>query len=110
MGLMVPMVESVEQARMIVESAKYPPEGCRGASFHVAHDDYSEGDVQGKMQSAYGAFLDVHQASGDGRVDAPPDLRDAAIMNVARIYFDVERWDEAKKYYRMIGKRSPLKH
>jgi tetratricopeptide (TPR) repeat protein len=62
---------------------------------------------QGKMQSAYGAFLDVHQASGDGRVAAPPDLRDAAIMNVARIYFDVERWDEAKKYYRMIDKRSP---
>jgi tetratricopeptide (TPR) repeat protein len=62
---------------------------------------------QGKLQSAYGAFLDVHQASGDGRVDAPPDLQDAAIMNVARIYFDVERWDEAKKYYRMIGKRSP---
>ncbi len=62
---------------------------------------------QGKLQSAYGAFLDVHQASGDGRVDAPPDLQDAAIMNVARIYFDVERWEEAKKYYRMIGKRSP---
>jgi tetratricopeptide (TPR) repeat protein len=62
---------------------------------------------QGKLQSAYGAFLDVHQASADGRVDAPPELRDAAIMNVARIYFDVERWDEAKKYYRMIGKRSP---
>jgi hypothetical protein len=62
---------------------------------------------QGKLQSAYGAFLDVHQVSGDGRVDAPPELRDAAIMNVARIYFDVERWDEAKKYYRMIGKRSP---
>ena len=52
MGLMVPMVESVEQARMIVESAKYPPAGRRGASFHVAHDDYSEGDVQAKMESA----------------------------------------------------------
>jgi tetratricopeptide (TPR) repeat protein len=62
---------------------------------------------QGKLQSAYGAFLDVHQASGDGRVAAPPDLQDAAIMNVARIYFDVERWDEANKYYRMIGKKSP---
>ncbi|MSS73404.1 MAG: aldolase [Candidatus Latescibacteria bacterium] len=52
MGLMVPMVESVEQARRIVQAAKYPPVGRRGAAFSVAHDDYLEGDVVTKMQSA----------------------------------------------------------
>ncbi|MGN6361166.1 MAG: HpcH/HpaI aldolase family protein [Thermomicrobiales bacterium] len=40
MGLMVPMVESEEQARLIVNSAKYPPTGRRGAAFGVMHDDY----------------------------------------------------------------------
>ena len=46
-----PAVESVEQARLIVQSAKYPPVGRRGAAFGVAHDDYSGGDVGEKIRS-----------------------------------------------------------
>lgn len=52
MGIMVPMVESVEQAQRIVRAAKYPPQGRRGAAFGVAHDDYHAGDI---MQSMAGA-------------------------------------------------------
>src|SRR3954451_9908998 len=52
MGLMVPMVETAEQARTIVQSAKYPPRGARGAGFSLAHDDYAGGDVATKMESA----------------------------------------------------------
>jgi 2-dehydro-3-deoxyglucarate aldolase/4-hydroxy-2-oxoheptanedioate aldolase len=52
MGLMVPMVETEEQARVIVESSKYPPLGQRGAAFGVAHDDYKGGDLLEKMRSA----------------------------------------------------------
>ena len=52
MGLMIPMVESEEQARLFVRSAKYPPDGGRGAAFGVAHDDYEGGDVAAKMKSA----------------------------------------------------------
>jgi 2-keto-3-deoxy-L-rhamnonate aldolase RhmA len=52
MGLMIPMVESEEQARTIVRSAKYPPDGGRGAAFGIAHDDYAGGDVAEKMRSA----------------------------------------------------------
>src|SRR5689334_12895998 len=37
MGVMVPMVESLEQARQIVHYCKYPPEGRRGCAFAVAH-------------------------------------------------------------------------
>jgi 2-dehydro-3-deoxyglucarate aldolase/4-hydroxy-2-oxoheptanedioate aldolase len=40
MGLMIPMVESEEQAQLIARSVKYPPDGRRGAAFGVAHDDY----------------------------------------------------------------------
>jgi len=52
MGIMVPMVESVDQARMIVRSAKYYPDGGRGAAFTVAHDDYADGDVTEKLRAA----------------------------------------------------------
>jgi 2-keto-3-deoxy-L-rhamnonate aldolase RhmA len=52
MGIMVPMVQSEEQARLIAESGKYPPVGKRGAAFGVAHDDYVGGDVKQKIESA----------------------------------------------------------
>lgn len=52
MGIMVPMVETAEQARTIVASAKYPPDGRRGAAFGVAHDDFRGGDIVAKMKSA----------------------------------------------------------
>jgi len=52
MGLMMPMVESEEQARLIVRSAKYAPEGARGAAFTLAHDDYAGGDIVAKMRQA----------------------------------------------------------
>lgn len=51
-GVMVPMVETAEQARHVVGSAKYPPQGNRGAAFGVAHDDYeAAGDVVSGMQN-----------------------------------------------------------
>lgn len=52
MGLMVPMVETAEQARQIVQFSRYPPQGRRGTAFGVAHDDYTDGDVVDKIQSA----------------------------------------------------------
>ena len=52
MGIMVPMVGDAAQAEMIVQSAKYPPLGQRGAAFHMAHDGYAGGDVGEKMRSA----------------------------------------------------------
>ena len=52
MGIMVPMVGDAAQAEMIVQSAKYPPLGQRGAAFHMAHDGYAGGGVLEKMRSA----------------------------------------------------------
>lgn len=52
MGLMIPMVEDEAQARTIVRSAKYPPEGARGAAFGVAHDNYIAAPVTEVMKSA----------------------------------------------------------
>jgi 2-dehydro-3-deoxyglucarate aldolase/4-hydroxy-2-oxoheptanedioate aldolase len=61
MGVMVPMVESLEQARQIVHFCKYPPEGRRGCAFGVAHDDYADGDVVAKMRSCNDEVLLIAQ-------------------------------------------------
>jgi 2-dehydro-3-deoxyglucarate aldolase/4-hydroxy-2-oxoheptanedioate aldolase len=52
LGIMAPMVESAAQAAALVAAAKYAPLGRRGAAFGVAHDDYTQGDIVAKMQSA----------------------------------------------------------
>lgn len=51
-GVMVPMVESVEQARAIAEAARYPGKGRRGAAFGFAHDDYATGEPLAKIREA----------------------------------------------------------
>src|SRR4051812_26384452 len=61
MGVMVPMVESAEQARRIVAAAKYPPEGRRGAAFCVAHDDYAGGEMASKIREANREVLLIAQ-------------------------------------------------
>ena len=53
LGVMVPLVDSAEQARHIVSFARYPPEGRRGAAFGFAHDDYLGGDVVEKMRAIH---------------------------------------------------------
>lgn len=52
LGIMMPMVRSEQQARLFVESAKYPPTGKRGAAFGLAHDAYDPGDILANMESA----------------------------------------------------------
>jgi 2-dehydro-3-deoxyglucarate aldolase/4-hydroxy-2-oxoheptanedioate aldolase len=73
LGVMVPMVESAEQAQAIVAAAKYPPVGRRGAAFGVAHDDYAGGDIAPKIESANreGLLLpQIETAAGLANVDA----------------------------------------
>jgi 2-dehydro-3-deoxyglucarate aldolase/4-hydroxy-2-oxoheptanedioate aldolase len=69
MGLMVPMVESVEQAELIVQSVKYPPVGRRGCAFGFAHDDYAPGDVGEKMESANDETIILAQIETKAGVD-----------------------------------------
>lgn len=52
MGLMLPMVESAEEAAEIVSWTRYPRAGVRGAMFGGAHDDYAGGDIAEKMRRA----------------------------------------------------------
>lgn len=60
-GIMVPMVDNVEQARAIAEAARYPGKGRRGAAFGFAHDDYKPGDPKTKMREADARNLVIAQ-------------------------------------------------
>ncbi len=61
MGIMVPMVESEEQARLLVNSAMYPPVGRRGAAFTIAHDDYRNDPIPDVIRSANEEVLLIAQ-------------------------------------------------
>jgi 2-keto-3-deoxy-L-rhamnonate aldolase RhmA len=61
MGVVVPLVADAEQARTIVECAKYPPVGRRGTAFAVAHDDYQGGDLNAKMRHANDEVMIIAQ-------------------------------------------------
>jgi len=53
LGVMVPLVDTREQAERIVSFTRYPPKGRRGAAFGFAHDDYQGGDVVEKMRAIH---------------------------------------------------------
>jgi 2-keto-3-deoxy-L-rhamnonate aldolase RhmA len=53
LGVMVPLVDTREQAERIVSFTRYPPEGRRGAAFGFAHDEYQGGDVLEKMRAIH---------------------------------------------------------
>jgi 2-keto-3-deoxy-L-rhamnonate aldolase RhmA len=72
MGVVIPMVADADEARLIVESAKYPPPGRRGCAFGVAHDDYRGGDLAAKLSHANAEVMIIPQietAQGLGDVD-----------------------------------------
>ncbi|MFM9966089.1 MAG: HpcH/HpaI aldolase family protein [Planctomycetaceae bacterium] len=72
MGVMVPMCESADQARLLVSSAKYPPIGRRGTAFGIAHDDYRSGSIPDIVRSANDETLLIAQietASGLNHVE-----------------------------------------
>jgi 2-keto-3-deoxy-L-rhamnonate aldolase RhmA len=53
LGVMVPLVDTAEQAARIVSFTRYPPKGRRGAAFGFAHDDYQGADVVEKMRAIH---------------------------------------------------------
>jgi 2-keto-3-deoxy-L-rhamnonate aldolase RhmA len=72
-GVMVPMVETKEQAEAIVSYTRYPPEGYRGAGFGIAHDDYTGGDVKAKLKAIHErtfVICQIETAKGLENVDA----------------------------------------
>jgi 2-keto-3-deoxy-L-rhamnonate aldolase RhmA len=53
LGVMLPLVDSAEQAEFIVSCTRYPPQGRRGAAFGFAHDGYEGGEVTAKIRMSH---------------------------------------------------------
>lgn len=51
-GLLVPMLETKEQAEMLVRLGKYAPEGVRGISTMRPHSNYNPGDLVAYTEKA----------------------------------------------------------
>lgn len=75
---------------------------------------YMEGVIynkQGKLKSAVRAFRDVYREP-PGDISDPrelqeiEDLKDLALINIARIYYGIERFGEASKYYELVSHES----
>jgi 2-keto-3-deoxy-L-rhamnonate aldolase RhmA len=69
LGVMIPMVETLEQARDIVSWTRYPPAGRRGAVLGAAHDDYTGGAAREKLERANQRCLLMLQIETDVGVE-----------------------------------------
>jgi 2-dehydro-3-deoxyglucarate aldolase len=51
-GLIAPMISTLAQARALIDSVKYAPQGKRGVGLGFAHDNYRSGPVAQALQAA----------------------------------------------------------
>lgn len=71
-GVMVPMVSTADEARDVVNSLKYHPEGGRGVALGIAHDRYVGGPVLDKLAAANKRttlFAQIETADGVANAD-----------------------------------------
>ena len=60
-GIMAPIVNTAEEAMMVVKSSKYPPEGIRGAGFGFAHDNYNNQNPLKYIKKANDELINIIQ-------------------------------------------------
>ena len=60
-GIMVPMVNTPDDAMKIVNSSKYPPQGIRGAGFGFAHDNYINENPISYIEKANNSLINIIQ-------------------------------------------------
>ena len=60
-GVMVPMVNTPDDAIKIVLSSKYPPQGKRGAGFGFAHDNYINQNPLTYIEKANNTLVNIIQ-------------------------------------------------
>ncbi len=73
-GVMVPMVESAEHAKAIVQACRYPPVGRRGAAFGFAQCDYLGGDVGEKIRKYHERTLIIAQIETERGLDQVEEI------------------------------------
>ncbi len=68
-GLLIPQVETADQARQIIHHAKYPPQGQRGLALRRAHSLYGRPDAGEYLRQANEETLIVVQAESQTAID-----------------------------------------
>ncbi len=68
-GLLVPQVETADQARQIIHHAKYPPKGQRGLAMRRAHSLYGRSDAGEYLRQANEDTFIVVQAERQTAID-----------------------------------------
>lgn len=94
-------------------AAKYFSQVASSSPYYLKAN-YFQGVIyneQGKLKSAVRAFRDVYREDievfNDPRyLKEIEDLKDLALINVARIYYGIERFDEAANYYELVNRDS----
>ena len=61
LGVMVPMVNTPDDAIKIVQSSKYPPKGKRGAGFGFVHDNYINQNPLSYIEKANNSLINIIQ-------------------------------------------------
>ena len=61
LGIMVPMVNTPDDAIKIVQSCKYPPKGKRGAGFGFVHDNYINQNPLSYIEKANNSLINIIQ-------------------------------------------------
>lgn len=89
-GVMIPMVESAEQARAIAEATRYPPVGRRGAAFGFAHDHYEGGSPAEKIKFANARNLVIAQIETERGLAAVEEIAAVSGIDVLWVgHFDL---------------------
>lgn len=73
MGIMVPMLETRDQAEKLAQWCRYRPLGKRGVGFGVGHDDYKGGDIldgMGRENERTLVIALIETATGIANADA----------------------------------------
>lgn len=92
-GVMVPMVESAEQARSIVQACRYPPVGRRGAAFGFAQCEYLGGDVAEKIARYHERTLVIAQIETERGLDNVEEIAAVEGIDVLWVgHFDLSNF------------------
>lgn len=92
LGVMVPNVETLEQARTVVGAVKYAPEGKRGLGLGAAHNDYIPPDPVRYMRDANRSTVvicQIESRTGLGNIDSIASLPGVDIVWVGQ--FDLSQ-------------------
>jgi 2-keto-3-deoxy-L-rhamnonate aldolase RhmA len=85
MGIMVPRVHTPEQARLVVASAKYPPQGTRGFGARGVVTDYKTASVSEIVKWANDHTLVIVQIESGEAVNGIEDIARVEGIDVALI-------------------------